>query len=133
MVASSNPLQRVSQGRCMFVHQNHGSSWWGCLCDVCFASKKSSKREFFVPARKHSGGKLLNPAKPPSQPTPSDGRPCVGFGLGQSLNQCRRGGKRNTMVMMFVWGVLLIDDSTFPTFPTVGNLRGGSFPFLPEP
>ena len=36
-----------------------GSSWWGCLCDVCFASKKSSEREFFVPARTHLAFKLL--------------------------------------------------------------------------
>jgi len=41
----------------MFIHGNHdareenGSSWWGCLRDVCFASKKSSERELFVPAR----------------------------------------------------------------------------------
>ena len=30
-----------------------GSSWWGCLCDVCFAGKKSSEREFFVFAGTH--------------------------------------------------------------------------------
>ena len=45
----------------MFVHQNHaarrenGSSSWGCLCDVYFASKKTSQREFFVPTRTHLG------------------------------------------------------------------------------
>ena len=65
MVATSNPLQRGSQGWGIFLHQNHaarwenGSSWWGCLCDLCFASKKSSEREFFVPAGTHLGGKLL--------------------------------------------------------------------------
>jgi len=32
-----------------------------CLCDVCFASKKSSEREFFVPTRTHLGVKLLTP------------------------------------------------------------------------
>jgi len=59
MAASSNPFQRGSQGWGVFIHGNHaarqgnGSSWWGCLCDVCFASKKSSEREFFVPARTH--------------------------------------------------------------------------------
>jgi hypothetical protein len=53
--------------------------------------------------------------------------------LGDSLNQHHRGGKQNTMVMMFVGGFLLIVDSTFRTFPTVGNLRGGSFSFLSEP
>ena len=54
----------------MFLHQNHaargenGSSWWGCLCDVCLASNKSSEREFFVPARMHLAVKLLtNPTK----------------------------------------------------------------------
>ena len=43
----------------MFIHGNHearggnGSSWWGCVCDVYFASKKTSKRKFFVPAGVH--------------------------------------------------------------------------------
>jgi len=43
----------------MFICGNHGaggensSSWWGCLCDVCFTSKKSSEQEFFVPTRMH--------------------------------------------------------------------------------
>jgi hypothetical protein len=61
MAALSNPFQRGSQGWGVFLHGNHAtrlenySSWWGCLlCDVCFdASKKSSKREFFVPAGMH--------------------------------------------------------------------------------
>jgi hypothetical protein len=35
-------------------------------------------------------------------------------------------------VMTFVGGVLLVFDSTFCTIPTVGNLRDGSFSFLPE-
>jgi len=45
----------------MVIHGNHdarggnNSSWWGCLCDVRFASKKSSEREFFVPAGMHLG------------------------------------------------------------------------------
>jgi hypothetical protein len=61
MAASSNPFQRGSRGCGMFVHQNHaarrenGSSSWGCLCDVYFASKKTSQREFFVPTRTHLG------------------------------------------------------------------------------
>ena len=61
MATSSDPLQRGSRGCGMFVHQNHaakrenGLSWWGCLCDVCFASKKSSFCEFFVPAGTHLG------------------------------------------------------------------------------
>ena len=65
MAASSNPFQRGSWGWGMFLHQNHaarrenGSSWWGCLCDVCFTSKKSSEREFFVPAGTHLSVKLL--------------------------------------------------------------------------
>ena len=37
------------------------------------------------------------------------------------------------MVMMFVGGVLLIVDSSFHTIFTVGNLRGGSPSFPPEP
>jgi len=50
----------------MFIYGNHDaggendSSWWGCLCDECVASKKSSEREFFVPAGTHLGIKLSN-------------------------------------------------------------------------
>ena len=53
MVASSNPFRRGSRGWGMFIHGNHdargenGSLWWECLCDVCFASKKSSEQELF--------------------------------------------------------------------------------------
>ncbi len=53
---SLTPFVWVFQGCGMFVHQNHaagveiGSSWWGCLWAVCFASKKPSKRNFlFLP------------------------------------------------------------------------------------
>ena len=66
MAASSNPFQRSSRGRGVFIYGNHAtrwenaSSWWGCLCDVCFASKKSSEREYFVPAGTHLGVKILN-------------------------------------------------------------------------
>ena len=35
-------------------------SWWGCLCDVCFASKKPSEREIFIPTRTDLGFKLLS-------------------------------------------------------------------------
>ena len=65
MVASSNPFQRGSWGWGMFIHGIHdargenGSSWWGCLCDESFASKKSSEREFFVPAGTHLAVKLF--------------------------------------------------------------------------
>jgi hypothetical protein len=58
MAASSNPLRRGSRGWGVFIYENHaarqenGTLWWGCLCDVCFA-KKSSEREFFVPAGTH--------------------------------------------------------------------------------
>jgi hypothetical protein len=46
-----------SRGWGVFIHgngnhvarQENGSSWWGCLCDVCFASKKSSERDFLFP------------------------------------------------------------------------------------
>ena len=46
---------------------------------------------------------------------------------GDALNQHGRGGKQNTMVMMFVGIVVLIVDGTFCTIPTVANLRSGSF------
>ena len=51
--AMSNPLRRGSRGWGVFIYGNHaarrenGTSWWGCLCDVCFAGKKSSERVFF--------------------------------------------------------------------------------------
>jgi len=58
MAASSNPLRRGSWGWGVFIYGNHtarwenGTSWWGCLCDVCFASNKSSESEFlFLPER----------------------------------------------------------------------------------
>jgi len=66
MEASSNPFRRCSRGWGVFLYGNHAArwenstSWWGCLCDVCFASKKSSKWDFFIPARTHLGVKLLN-------------------------------------------------------------------------
>jgi hypothetical protein len=56
MAALSNPFQGGFRGWGVFIYGNHdarwenGTSWWGCLCDVCFASKNSSEREFFVPA-----------------------------------------------------------------------------------
>jgi len=65
MAASSNPFRRGSRGWGVFIHGNHaarwenGSSWWGCLCDECFTSKKSSELEFFVPGRTYLGVKLL--------------------------------------------------------------------------
>jgi len=65
MAASSNPFRRGSQGWGVFIYGNHaarqenGTSWWGCLSDVCFASKKSSKQELFVPAGMHLGVKLF--------------------------------------------------------------------------
>ena len=69
MVASSNLFQRGSRGCGVFIYENHaarwekGTSWWGCLCDVCFASKKSSEQEFFIPARTHLGVKLISDHK----------------------------------------------------------------------
>jgi len=41
MAALSNPFQRGSRGWGVFIYGNHaasqetGTSWWGCLCDVC--------------------------------------------------------------------------------------------------
>jgi hypothetical protein len=52
---TSNTLLRGSQGWGMFLHQNHAAGGENSsimvemlLC-LCFASKKSSEREFFVP------------------------------------------------------------------------------------
>jgi hypothetical protein len=42
-------------------------------------------------------------------------------------------GKRNTMVMMFVGGVVLMLEGFLVIFLPVENLRGGSFSFPPEP
>jgi hypothetical protein len=39
----------------MVLEGETAPSWWGCLCDVCFASIKSSEREFLVPAGTHLG------------------------------------------------------------------------------
>ena len=65
VAALSNPFQRGSRGWGVFIYGNHATrwenstSWWGCLCDVCFASMKPSEREFFVPAGTHLAVKLL--------------------------------------------------------------------------
>jgi len=52
---------------------------------------------------------------------------------GNSLNQCCRGGKWNTMVMMVVGGCCVDGRKNSCTIPTVENLRDGSFSFLSEP
>jgi len=55
MAASSNPFQRGSRGWGVFIYGNHatrrenGTSWWGCLCDVCFASKSLPSMSFLFP------------------------------------------------------------------------------------
>ena len=68
MAALSNPFRIGSWGLgvgCIHLWKDHaarrenGTSWWGCLCDECFASKKSLKREFFVHTGTHLGVKLL--------------------------------------------------------------------------
>jgi hypothetical protein len=66
-VALPNLLQRGSRGCGIFVHQNHASGgenssiMVGMFVCLCFASKKPSKWEFFVPARTDLGvTKLLN-------------------------------------------------------------------------
>jgi hypothetical protein len=41
------------------------SCWWGCLCAVCFASKKPSEGEFFVPAGTDLAVNLLTLNTPP--------------------------------------------------------------------
>ena len=63
MVALSHPFRRGSRGWGVFICGNHAtrrensSSWWGGLCDVCFASKTSSEPEFL--SGTHLGVKLL--------------------------------------------------------------------------
>ena len=67
MAASSNPFRRDSRGWGVFIYgkdaarRENGTSWWGFLCDVCFASKKSLEREFFVPAGMHFDVNSLTP------------------------------------------------------------------------
>ncbi len=82
MTASSNPLRVGSWGWGMLVHQNHaageekGSIMVGMFVSLCLASKKSSEREFFIPARTHLGVKLLSSHKTKlksSCRTPSEG------------------------------------------------------------
>ena len=64
--ASSNPLQRGSQGWGTLIHQNHAAGgensfiMVGMFVSMCLASQKPSEREFFVPARTDSGVKLLS-------------------------------------------------------------------------
>ena len=54
LTATSNPLRRGSRGWGVFIYRNHaarrenGTSWWGCLCDVCFALAKSLPRVSFL-------------------------------------------------------------------------------------
>ncbi len=56
MAALSNPFCRGSWcGVCstietMPLKRQTAPSWWGCLCAVCFASKKPSEWEFLNPA-----------------------------------------------------------------------------------
>jgi len=69
MAASSNPLLRGSRGCGIFVHQYHaagggnGSIMVGMFVCLCFASKKSSEREFFIPAGTHLAVKLLKASR----------------------------------------------------------------------
>ncbi len=62
---SSNPFRIGSRGWGALVHQNHaageenGSIMAGIFVSLCLAIKKSSEREFFVPAGTHLGVKLL--------------------------------------------------------------------------
>ncbi len=56
-VASSNLFHRGSQGwgvspiKTMPLERQAAPSWWGCLCAMCFTSKKPPEQEFFVCAR----------------------------------------------------------------------------------
>jgi len=53
--------------------------------------------------------------------------------LGDSLNQCRRGGKRLTMVMMFVGGVVSVLDGIPVLFLPYKTYRVGVFRSPPNP
>jgi hypothetical protein len=65
MAASSNPLQRGTQGCDMFVHKNHAagkensSIMVGMFVFLCLTSQKPSEREFFVSAGTDLTVKLL--------------------------------------------------------------------------
>jgi len=65
-IALSNPFGVCSRGWGTLIHQNHAageensSIMVGMLVFLCLASKKSSKRDFFVPAGTLLGVKLFN-------------------------------------------------------------------------
>ena len=65
MTALSNPFHVGSRGWGMLVHQNHaageenGSIMVGMFVSLCLASKKSSERKFFVPAKTLRGVKAV--------------------------------------------------------------------------
>ena len=77
MAASSNPLQRGSQGWGMFLHQNHGagggngSIMVGMFVCLCLAIQNPFERELSVPARTDLGVKLLRVIKQGSSVPPS--------------------------------------------------------------
>ena len=81
MTALSSPFHVGCRGWGTRVHQNHaageenGTIMVGMFVLLCLTSKKSSEREFFVPARTLIGVKLLNP---------SLGFPCCSRRLGPS-------------------------------------------------
>ena len=53
------------------------------MCDVCFATKKSSHQEFFVPAGTHLGVRLLK------NPCPSLNHLIMGDGVVRALQGAR--------------------------------------------
>jgi hypothetical protein len=63
--ALAGPFRRGSQSwgifhlKTMPLERQLAPSWWGCLCAVCFASQKHSKREFFVSNRMNLAVKLF--------------------------------------------------------------------------
>ena len=64
-MASSNPFRVGSRGWGKLIHQNHaageenGSIMVGMFVSLSLASKKSSEREFFVPAGTLIGAELF--------------------------------------------------------------------------
>jgi hypothetical protein len=68
MAASAKPSAEASVGgvcssmKTMPLERQTTPSCWGFLCAVCFASQKSSNREFFVFTRRDLGVELIRSA-----------------------------------------------------------------------
>jgi hypothetical protein len=94
MAALPNPFRRCSWGWGMLGQQNHATapSWWGCFVCLCFASQKSSEREFFRSRRNRLRFKAVN-----------------GAGAGGEIDDMerRRGEGRRIIIFRWYWGASL--------------------------